>query len=313
MIQVADIETDDRRRSAQRVFNKHQGPISRSVGRLPLPTSHQTSTTKGPSSPHHSGLPPPPSTISNAKEHRSLSSIQTYRQFKEQQRLARQDGGQGNYREQKMLEPGLSSSSVSSISSSVSRLSQYSHNKPDIKTAQKEAVISYMSDRISSITSNPKAGSAGAPPDIAPPPPPTSATHVPPNSPSRNMSHNNKAPSTSIPTARALSVPSNRSRSQSQQQTNVTSNGHSIHQGGTYQGHPSVNFTQKREAERIAVQDSHINHLRQQIESRLKVSLGDDLAASLADGVVLCHIANHVSPRAVSSIHVPSPAVVLCL
>ena len=42
----------------------------------------------------------------------------------------------------------------------------------------------------------------------------------------------------------------------------------------------------------------------------LQVSLGEDLAAALTDGVVLCHIANHVSPRAVSSIHVPSPAVV---
>lgn len=44
-----------------------------------------------------------------------------------------------------------------------------------------------------------------------------------------------------------------------------------------------------------------------------QVSLGDDLPSSLTDGVVLCHIANHVSPRAVSSIHVPSPAVVSCL
>ena len=39
-----------------------------------------------------------------------------------------------------------------------------------------------------------------------------------------------------------------------------------------YQGNPSVNFTAKREAERAAVQDSHIHHLRQQIENRLKVS-----------------------------------------
>ena len=45
----------------------------------------------------------------------------------------------------------------------------------------------------------------------------------------------------------------------------------------------------------------------------VQVSLGEDLATSLADGVVLCHIANHVSPRAVSSIHVPSPAVVSSL
>ncbi|KAG7246426.1 hypothetical protein CRUP_005270, partial [Coryphaenoides rupestris] len=27
------------------------------------------------------------------------------------------------------------------------------------------------------------------------------------------------------------------------------------------------------------------------------------------DGVVLCHLANHIRPRSVASIHVPSPAV----
>uniref|UniRef100_A0AAY5EXF2 Calponin-homology (CH) domain-containing protein n=1 Tax=Electrophorus electricus TaxID=8005 RepID=A0AAY5EXF2_ELEEL len=48
----------------------------------------------------------------------------------------------------------------------------------------------------------------------------------------------------------------------------------------------------------------HIN-----IESRLKVSLPSDLGAALTDGVVLCHLANHVRPRSVPSIHVPSPAV----
>ena len=143
----------------------------------------------------------------------NISIFLVFRQFKEQQRLARQDGGHANYREQKILDPGPSStSSVSCISSSVSRLSQYSHNKQDMKTVQKEAVMSYMSDRISSTNSNLRAGSAGAPPDIAPPPPPTSATHVPPTSPNKTMSQINKAPSTSIPTARALSVPSNRSR-----------------------------------------------------------------------------------------------------
>lgn len=48
----------------------------------------------------------------------------------------------------------------------------------------------------------------------------------------------------------------------------------------------------------------------QHIESRLRITLADDLALALQDGVVLCHIANHVRPRAVQSIHVPSPAVV---
>ncbi|XP_061639214.1 DISP complex protein LRCH3 isoform X2 [Phyllopteryx taeniolatus] len=49
--------------------------------------------------------------------------------------------------------------------------------------------------------------------------------------------------------------------------------------------------------------------LRKDIEARLKVSLPSDLRAALTDGVVLCHLANHVRPRSVPSIHVPSPAV----
>ncbi|KAM3834897.1 DISP complex protein LRCH3 isoform 3-T3 [Vipera latastei] len=52
-----------------------------------------------------------------------------------------------------------------------------------------------------------------------------------------------------------------------------------------------------------------IEQLRKNIESRLKVSLPNDLSAALMDGVVLCHLANHVRPRSVPSIHVPSPAV----
>uniref|UniRef100_A0A2I2Y825 Leucine rich repeats and calponin homology domain containing 3 n=1 Tax=Gorilla gorilla gorilla TaxID=9595 RepID=A0A2I2Y825_GORGO len=52
-----------------------------------------------------------------------------------------------------------------------------------------------------------------------------------------------------------------------------------------------------------------IDQLRKHIEYRLKVSLPCDLRAALTDGVVLCHLANHVRPRSVPSIHVPSPAV----
>ncbi|XP_059931823.1 DISP complex protein LRCH3 isoform X4 [Gadus macrocephalus] len=52
-----------------------------------------------------------------------------------------------------------------------------------------------------------------------------------------------------------------------------------------------------------------VEQLRKNIEARLKVSLPSDLGSALTDGVVLCHLANHVRPRSVSSIHVPSPAV----
>ncbi|XP_073482624.1 DISP complex protein LRCH3 isoform X4 [Aquarana catesbeiana] len=51
------------------------------------------------------------------------------------------------------------------------------------------------------------------------------------------------------------------------------------------------------------------DQLKKNIESRLKLSLPNDLGAALTDGVVLCHLANHVRPRSVPSIHVPSPAV----
>uniref|UniRef100_A0A3P8TSS6 Leucine rich repeats and calponin homology domain containing 3 n=1 Tax=Amphiprion percula TaxID=161767 RepID=A0A3P8TSS6_AMPPE len=52
-----------------------------------------------------------------------------------------------------------------------------------------------------------------------------------------------------------------------------------------------------------------VEQLRKNIEARLKVLLPSDLGAALTDGVVLCHLANHVRPRSVPSIHVPSPAV----
>lgn len=38
------------------------------------------------------------------------------------------------------------------------------------------------------------------------------------------------------------------------------------------------------------------------------MTLPRDLAPVLADGVVLCHLANHVCPRSVASVHVPSAA-----
>ncbi|XP_028322447.1 leucine-rich repeat and calponin homology domain-containing protein 2-like [Gouania willdenowi] len=68
-------------------------------------------------------------------------------------------------------------------------------------------------------------------------------------------------------------------------------------------------FTMRRKMEHLREELEQIGLLRQNIESRLKVLLPDDVGAALMDGVVLCHLANHISPRSVSSIHVPSPAV----
>ncbi|XP_025156329.1 leucine-rich repeat and calponin homology domain-containing protein 1 isoform X2 [Harpegnathos saltator] len=68
-------------------------------------------------------------------------------------------------------------------------------------------------------------------------------------------------------------------------------------------------FTMRREFERAKEEADLIDQLRNHIETRLKMALPEDLAPALTDGVVLCHLANHVRPRSVASIHVPSPAV----
>ncbi|KAM7331781.1 hypothetical protein ACRRTK_008489 [Alexandromys fortis] len=53
-----------------------------------------------------------------------------------------------------------------------------------------------------------------------------------------------------------------------------------------------------------------ISQLRQVLESRLQQPLPEDLAEALANGVILCQLANQLRPRSVPFIHVPSPAVV---
>ncbi|KAK8392680.1 hypothetical protein O3P69_014843 [Scylla paramamosain] len=70
-----------------------------------------------------------------------------------------------------------------------------------------------------------------------------------------------------------------------------------------------LSFTYRRELEKQQHEKQLVENLRNIIETRLKVSLPADISSALMDGVVLCHLANHVRPRSVSSIHVPSPAV----
>uniref|UniRef100_H2RVB3 Leucine-rich repeats and calponin homology (CH) domain containing 4 n=1 Tax=Takifugu rubripes TaxID=31033 RepID=H2RVB3_TAKRU len=45
------------------------------------------------------------------------------------------------------------------------------------------------------------------------------------------------------------------------------------------------------------------------LESHLKITLPEDLGEALSNGTVLCQLVNHIRPRSVSIIHVPSPAV----
>uniref|UniRef100_T1IN84 Calponin-homology (CH) domain-containing protein n=1 Tax=Strigamia maritima TaxID=126957 RepID=T1IN84_STRMM len=72
---------------------------------------------------------------------------------------------------------------------------------------------------------------------------------------------------------------------------------------------PFPHFTMRREFDKAKEEAVLVKQLRIAIETRLKVALPEDTAAALMDGVVLCHLANHVRPRSVASIHVPSPGV----
>ncbi|XP_038155296.1 leucine-rich repeat and calponin homology domain-containing protein 4 [Cyprinodon tularosa] len=52
-----------------------------------------------------------------------------------------------------------------------------------------------------------------------------------------------------------------------------------------------------------------LTQLRKTLESRLKISLPEDLGEALSNGTVLCQLVNQIRPRSVSIIHIPSPAV----
>ncbi|XP_034550322.1 leucine-rich repeat and calponin homology domain-containing protein 1 isoform X1 [Notolabrus celidotus] len=87
-----------------------------------------------------------------------------------------------------------------------------------------------------------------------------------------------------------------------------------MHSGVFLRSHKSLEsvdpqFTMRRKMEQLREELELMEQLRDSIESRLKVPLPEDLGSSLMDGVVLCHLANHIRPRSVGSIHVPSPAV----
>ncbi|TMW44125.1 hypothetical protein DOY81_010795 [Sarcophaga bullata] len=70
-----------------------------------------------------------------------------------------------------------------------------------------------------------------------------------------------------------------------------------------------LSFTMRREFDRQREEIELMSQLRSIIETRLKMTLPEDIASALTDGVILCHLANYVRPRSVASIHVPSPGV----
>nr|XP_057923938.1 leucine-rich repeat and calponin homology domain-containing protein 4 isoform X2 [Doryrhamphus excisus] len=52
-----------------------------------------------------------------------------------------------------------------------------------------------------------------------------------------------------------------------------------------------------------------VTQLRKTLETRLKITLPEDLGEALSNGTVLCQLVNSIRARSVSIIHIPSPAV----
>ncbi|XP_054609911.1 leucine-rich repeat and calponin homology domain-containing protein 4 isoform X1 [Dunckerocampus dactyliophorus] len=54
---------------------------------------------------------------------------------------------------------------------------------------------------------------------------------------------------------------------------------------------------------------AEVMQLRKTLETRLKITLPEDLGEALSNGTVLCQLVNSIRARSVSIIHIPSPAV----
>ena len=74
-------------------------------------------------------------------------------------------------------------------------------------------------------------------------------------------------------------------------------------------------FTIRRHLFQIDQEQKQIETLRKTIESKLKIDLPEtknleEFGSSLADGIILCHLINHMYPRAIQVIHLPSLSMV---
>ncbi|XP_029139413.1 leucine-rich repeat and calponin homology domain-containing protein 4 [Protobothrops mucrosquamatus] len=79
---------------------------------------------------------------------------------------------------------------------------------------------------------------------------------------------------------------------------------------GEYSPPPELNSPlQSRAGSQAPGESELLGQLRKAIESHLNLTLAEDLGEALADGVILCQLANRLCPRSVPFIHVPSPAV----
>ncbi|XP_046468491.1 leucine-rich repeat and calponin homology domain-containing protein isoform X2 [Neodiprion pinetum] len=249
----------------------------------------------------------------NGDEKRPLNHIQTYREYKEALRQQRVNEGPSVYRLSKQITPPGNESANESHGNEASDANQAKDNSQSKQIFTDEnslkrpvqkvppSRINYQNAGIFNGGSNNEYNNKNGKL--------TEQTYRKPNSPiktSTSISSINSSPShaprlvkTAIGYVDGNKSP-NRSSGSPKSTRSVTWNSNMPEK---------YSFTMRREFERAKEEADLIEQLRSHIETRLKMALPEDLAPALTDGVVLCHLANHVRPRSVASIHVPSPAV----
>ncbi|XP_010020037.1 PREDICTED: leucine-rich repeat and calponin homology domain-containing protein 3, partial [Nestor notabilis] len=182
---------------------------------------------------------------------------------------------------------------------------QYEEERMRTKQIQREAVLDFVKQKAS------LSPQKQSPPDSECPFPSRRSQHTDDSALLVSFSGlNQESHATTLPNASTFSPVKSDDRSaispgSPTTQTAITSSSTCALSPANDAADPRVRHNSKQREEELEL----IEQLRKNIESRLKVSLPSDLGAALTDGVVLCHLANHVRPRSVPSIHVPSPAV----
>lgn len=226
----------------------------------------------------------------NGEDKKSLSHIQTYKEYKEALKQQRANEGSSVYRskEQTSLE-GTDSTSTASLTGE--QLFIEDNKRPLQKITP--CRVNYQNMLVNGNNSEyNKIGKHNE------------QIYKKPNSPIKTSSSILSSGGNSGHVPRLVKTPVGNTDSNKSPSRNVTSPG-----SPRSYNYGTNSFTMRRELERAKEEADLIEQLRSHIETRLKMALPEDLAPALTDGVVLCHLANYVRPRSVASIHVPSPAV----
>ncbi|XP_043596461.1 leucine-rich repeat and calponin homology domain-containing protein isoform X1 [Bombus pyrosoma] len=281
------------------------GPLESAHLNQAVPVSTNTQSVQ----PLQTSISNPTTSLMNGDEKRPLNHIQTYREYKEALRQQRANEGPSVYRPREQVTPpdNESQSNETDLASNKDALGMVGKQIFNEENATKRPVqkvtpsrINYQNTPIINGSNNEYNNKNG-----------------------KYLEQPYKKPNSPIKTSSSI-LSSNTSPGHTPRLVKtavgyVEGNKSPSRNGGSPKSPRSVtwnsnvpekySFTMRREFERAKEEADLIEQLRNHIETRLKMALPEDLAPALTDGVVLCHLANHVRPRSVASIHVPSPAV----